>query len=652
VIAPALRRVAAFALVSALASLGACAATSAERGDEEGMGTWEDALGFDKDSVLSDAEFTDSNALSSGQIQAFLEHTHCGYRSSLADYVDPTSGLSAAQMIANASAKYIISPVEFLVRLQVERSMLCKAVDTYAIEHALSCGCPDGAPCASVYAGFDRQVQCAGSHFRKYLDDVAATGHTTSGWAPHKTKNSSDPIAVTPSNAATAALYTYTPWVYNGGNQLHYQVWNAITKSLGTKPSGTVPETKKPIGSTPPPSGASAAAVPRGCTSDAECNHGVLHTGTVCANSGPERGNCIDACHADTDCPTGGTCDATVLPHSQCTNAPPATGTRCTVDADCTGGTAGSSRVCSTDSHTCIVGCHADDDCGAGAGGKKGICDRGLRTWQCVYRNEIGDKCSSDTDCNGGVGGTARVCDDTLHLCIDACRTDADCDAKSTCEWPGGEPIGICLYDPTRENTAPARAPNGCPALAFPSGVKIQTVRDAVLEAAYANHVESGKKAPTCFIDVDNLVDPDTGAKLEYATVRLSDHFTLRELVGTEISQGWGRRVLLEPSAVESLENFRRSEGRAFSPTSGYRSPLHQEATCKAICGQKWCPGHCAQYSRHLWGDAFDLPLQFYSYKYAQLACDAGFNFAYNEAHNHLHVDMNPRSASCVIQFD
>ena len=334
------------------------------------------------------------------------------------------------------------------------------------------------------------------------------------------------------------------------------------------------------------------------------------------------------------------------------TNAPPATGTRCAADADCTGGSAGASRVCSTDSHTCIVGCHSDDDCGANGGGKKGICDRGLRTWQCVYRAELGDACTADKDCNGGVGGTARVCDDTKHLCIDGCRVDADCDSSSACEWPGGEAMGICLFDPTRENTAPLRAPSGCPALAFPSGVKIQTVRDAVLEAAYANHLEAGKTAPKCFIDVDNLVDPDTGAKLEYATVRLSDHFTLHELVGTEVAQGYGRRVLLEPSAVESLENFRRSEPGAFSPTSGYRSPLHQEATCKSLCGQPWCAGTCARYSRHMWGDAFDLPVTFYSYKYAQLACDAGFMFAYNEAHNHLHVDMNPRSASCVIQFD
>lgn len=639
------------ALAATLVSVGACAATSAD--EDEGMGTWEDALGFDKDSVLSDAEFTDTSALSAAQIQTFLENTHCNKRSSLADYVDPTSGKTAAQMLSEAATKYRINPIEFLVRLQVERSMLCKPADTYAIEHALSCGCPDGAPCKAIYAGFDRQVQCAATHFRKYLDDIASKGYTIAGWAPHKTKNSSDPLAVTPANAATAALYTYTPWVYNGGNQLHYQVWNAITKALKYKPSGTTPETKSPTAVQPPASG--AGEVPRGCTSDTECNHGALGTGRVCANAGPERGTCFDGCHQDTDCPTGGKCDQTATPHWQCTNQPPATGTKCTTDAECTSGGAGAGRVCSTESHTCIVGCHSDDDCGAsgGATGKKGVCDRGLKTWQCVYRKEIGDPCADDKECNGGVGGTTRICLDAApRTCIDGCRVDADCDERSTCEWPGGEPYGICLDDPTKANSAPVRAPNGCPALVFPSGVKIQTVRDAVLEAAYKNHTEPGKVAPKCFIDVDNLVNPDLGVKLDYSTVRLSEHFTLRELVGTEVAQGWGRRVLLDPSAVDSLEDFRRSEGYPFSPNSGYRSPLHQEAICKSLCGAAWCPGKCARYSRHMWGDAFDLPKKFYSYKYAQLACDAGFKFAYNENRTHLHVDMSPRSSTCVIQFD
>ena len=124
------------------------------------------------------------------------------------------------------------------------------------------------------------------------------------------------------------------------------------------------------------------------------------------------------------------------------------------------------------------------------------------------------------------------------------------------------------------------------------------------------------------------------------------------QVVGTEVDGGWSRRVLLDPAAVEHLESFRASVGVPFSPTSGFRSPRHQESTCLGICGATYCPGKCARTSRHMHGDAFDLPVTFYSYKYASTACDSGFHFAYDEAHNHLHVDDNPQYSTCVIQFD
>jgi len=101
------------------------------------------------------------------------------------------------------------------------------------------------------------------------------------------------------------------------------------------------------------------------------------------------------------------------------------------------------------------------------------------------------------------------------------------------------------------------------------------------------------------------------------------------------------------------LQNFRYSVGVPVSINSGYRSPLHQEAVCKAMCGNPLgCPGTCSNNSRHMYGDGLDLPDQFYSKKYAQTACDAGFRFAYAELCDHLHVDMNPRNSSCVISFD
>jgi hypothetical protein len=190
----------------------------------------------------------------------------------------------------------------------------------------------------------------------------------------------------------------------------------------------------------------------------------------------------------------------------------------------------------------------------------------------------------------------------------------------------------------------------GCPALTYPSGVKIQTFADATMTATYANHLASGESAPQCFLDVDRLVDPDT-AQVFPITVNVAAHFTLDELVGTEVTQGYGHLVIMLPAAVDSLERFREALNTAVSVISGFRSPKHQEDVCNSLCGNPLgCPGTCANNSRHMFGDAFDLPLEFYTTHDEQLACDAGFKFAYLESGTHLHIDQNPAYATCVIE--
>ena len=192
--------------------------------------------------------------------------------------------------------------------------------------------------------------------------------------------------------------------------------------------------------------------------------------------------------------------------------------------------------------------------------------------------------------------------------------------------------------------------PNPCPALTFQSGVKIQTFADAAMTATYAKHLGVGEVAPTCFLDVKNLVDPDTNSVYPI-TVDVATHFTLEELVGTEVSQGFGKFVVIEPAAVAALETFRNTVNIPVSVNSGFRSPAHQEAVCTSLCGDPLgCPGTCANNSRHMFGDAFDLPLEFYTQARAQAACDSGFKFAYLESGTHLHIDQNPKSDMCVIQ--
>jgi hypothetical protein len=180
--------------------------------------------------------------------------------------------------------------------------------------------------------------------------------------------------------------------------------------------------------------------------------------------------------------------------------------------------------------------------------------------------------------------------------------------------------------------------------------VKIQSFENAAMTSSYAHHLGSGETAPTCFLDVTNLVDPDTG-QVYPITVNVAAHFMLQELVGTEVSQGYGNIVLMQPTAVESLENFRETLNTPVTVNSGFRSPKHQEDVCNSLCGNPLgCPGTCANNSRHMFGDAFDLPMQFYTSSDEQVACDVGFKFAYLESGTHLHIDQNPAYATCVTE--
>lgn len=366
------------------------------------------------------------------------------------------------------------------------------------------------------------------------------------------------------------------------------------------------------------------------CKTDDDCHHGAKGAAVICANTGAVAGQCIDGCHGDTDCPAPGTCDTT-LPHWQCTNAPLALGAACTTDAECGG--PGSARVCGASSHTCVIGCHGDADCPSGT-----ACDKSGSAWVCAPTTlPLGAPCTADSQCGGP--GDARVCSTSSHTCIKGCHLDADCPSGTTCDES---------KSPWQCATAPA--PSGCPVLTYPSGIHIQTVKSAATTASYNGHLKPGEKAPECFLDVSKLHDPVAQQTYDMS-VSVAAHFQLSELVGTEVDQGYGNFVLLAPAAVASLEDFRQDVGGPVSINSGFRSPKHQEDVCVSICGDPYgCPGLCSNNSRHMWGDAFDLPLAFYSSYYTNLACEDGFKFAYLESGTHLHIDQNPAYAVCVQQ--
>lgn len=308
----------------------------------------------------------------------------------------------------------------------------------------------------------------------------------------------------------------------------------------------------------------------------------------------------------------------------------------CDADADCNQGASGTGKVCSNSgatAGTCVSGCHTDADCPSGT-----TCDETLSPWACVSPTgplPLGAACTADAQC--GAAGSGRVCGASTHTCVVGCHGDTDCPSGQVCDK--SQPTWACA----------APAPT-CPVLSYPSGIHIQTVTDAATTASYANHLKTGETAPTCFIDVTRMIDPVAGATYDLG-VHVATNFQMAELVGTEVDQGYGNFVLASPEAVVALQNFRTAAAKAVTINSGFRSPKHQEDVCESLCGNPLgCAGTCSNSSRHMWGDAFDLPMTFYTTHYANLACQAGFHYAYLEANTHLHLDMNPAYTTCVIQ--
>jgi MYXO-CTERM domain-containing protein len=200
--------------------------------DEEGATAAATAAPFDRNAVLDDVSMKDSDAMSEADIQKMLDRNPWGKKSVLATYEQ--NGKSAATIIHAAAVKHGINPLVLLTRLQMEQGLVNKTTASAAtIEIAFGCGCPHSPVCSDRYMGFENQTECAaGTLSRSMVAATTSTG-TVSGWARNRSKQTQDGISITPKNAATAALYTYTPWVGEagggragvGGASLHHAVW-------------------------------------------------------------------------------------------------------------------------------------------------------------------------------------------------------------------------------------------------------------------------------------------------------------------------------------------------------------------------------------------------------------------------------------------
>ncbi|MBF0409791.1 MAG: LysM peptidoglycan-binding domain-containing protein [Candidatus Riflebacteria bacterium] len=172
-------------------------------GDE----SWQER--FQKDYLISDHTFTNTNTMTVAQIQSFLQSKgSClakSYRNS-----------SPAQMIYNAAKKYGINPQVLICRLQCEQSLISKKNATEReLDWALGVGCYDDGTRNQSYKGLDKQIEYAAHTFRRWYDDGKSKGGSVS--------MTIDGQRVQVKNAASYSFYKYCPHFH--GQKLFFDVW-------------------------------------------------------------------------------------------------------------------------------------------------------------------------------------------------------------------------------------------------------------------------------------------------------------------------------------------------------------------------------------------------------------------------------------------
>jgi hypothetical protein len=217
---------------------------------------------FQPGHIIDDAVFEDSNAMTTQDIQAFLNakvgtcdtygtqpsdhwnsatnsyYTHAQWGAlygnpepftCINEYVEnPTTlqnnfsnptgvvpgGETAATIIYNAAQEYNINPEVILVTLEKEQGLVTDNWPWYSeYQYAMGYACPDSSGCSSSSSDFYEQVSDAAWQFRHYLDNPGAYNYWIGDdYIQYNPNTSCGGSVVDIQNAATAALYIYTPY--------------------------------------------------------------------------------------------------------------------------------------------------------------------------------------------------------------------------------------------------------------------------------------------------------------------------------------------------------------------------------------------------------------------------------------------------------
>lgn len=241
--------------------------------------------GFNPNKLIDDKVFSNSKTMSVADIQKFLEgknsvlaNTSNSFVSKLNEPVsnkamrelleDPnttsTTPRTAAELIYDAARSSGINPQVILVTLNKEQSLITgrqTATEEQlqrALNFSMGFGCPDSQPCGEIYKGFyfqlfggvdaenNRYLGAAKSLMKSFstpggrgpyfngaiakVGDAISLPNTLGGYEGVQAQQS-----IVLSNSATAALYRYTPHVFNG----NYNFWRFFKEWFGSPNSGT-----------------------------------------------------------------------------------------------------------------------------------------------------------------------------------------------------------------------------------------------------------------------------------------------------------------------------------------------------------------------------------------------------------------------------
>ncbi len=226
-------------LASAASPEGLAASTIADSATvDAGMVKAAAVVGFNPENIISDALFYDGNAMSSAEIQSFLDskigacrNGKClnvltaGISSRDAVYSQTTGNLicsaiqggsmKVSELIYRVQAACGISAKVILVTLQKEQGLTTsKEPSDWNLKAAMGASCPDTAPCDPAFAGVGPQILKGTQQLKTYK---AANFAKQPGvnWIGYNPNTACGGTNLNIQNYATAALYNYTPYQPN-----------------------------------------------------------------------------------------------------------------------------------------------------------------------------------------------------------------------------------------------------------------------------------------------------------------------------------------------------------------------------------------------------------------------------------------------------